>query len=347
MLPGVVLSFITVFLWSLESVFSRYAVTVWEVQPFAYTSLSLFIGALALLVVSGPGNLGISTIKQPHTWAFSVFDILTLMFFVLSVQFITATESNFLNRVSIPITVLATWLFLARRPHRWDLPGLLVVLAGLGLVAAGVDEDVRWQAFGLCFLVGISQTARTLIAETHPTSNMAENIKDRCRTSGYVLYVASLMFMLVLMALAGLRQAQPDAAASGFWQHVPQLADFFHTPTLLLSAFFGVVLVSSMTYFYLYASRVAKSELFMFILVFLPLVTFAVEYGVSLAGLLDVSAIRTAMLLPGGLIVLGALLMVYSRHKRHQTGEAEDGENLEELLAFADKNMFAAKSSDR
>ena len=58
----------------------------------------------------------------------------------------------------------------------------------------------------------------------------------------------------------------------------PGFSDFVHGPTLLLAALMGITVVWSMTYFYLYASRVARSEVFLAVVALLPFMTFLVEY---------------------------------------------------------------------
>ena len=315
MKKGLLLSLVTVFLWAVESVFSRYAVTEWQVQPFVFTGVALLVGAVAMMLVAGRARGRRNGAWDRQTLAFSIFEVLIFLFFVFLVGQVSATEANFLNRISIPLVLVAGWLVFSRRPLPLDGPGIGLVLVGVVLLVSGLEDSVRWPALGLSFLIGLCQVGRTMAAETHKGFGRAVSIAERCCVTGQVLAVTCVIFLLVSLALASVRHAFFGADVAGYWRMAPGFSDFVHGPTLLLAALMGITVVWSMTYFYLYASRVARSEVFLAVVALLPVMTFLVEYLAGRFGLVDISMVGLETLLPGGLIVAGAVLIIYARRR--------------------------------
>ena len=315
MSKGLLLSLVTVLLWAVESVFSRYAVSEWQVQPFVFTGVALLVGSVAMMLVGGRARSGGSRAWDRQTLAFSIFEVLIFLFFVFLVGQVSATEANFLNRISIPLVLVAGWLVFSRRPLPLDAPGIGLVLIGVVLLVSALEDSVRWPALGLSVLIGLCQVGRTMAAETHPGFGRAVSVADRCYVTGQVLAVTCVVFLLLSLALSSARHAFSGSDVAGYWRMAPGFSDFVHGPTLLLAAVMGLTLVWSMTYFYLYASRVARSEVFLAVVALLPFMTFLVEYLAGRLGLVDISTVGLETLLPGGLIVAGAVLIIYARRR--------------------------------
>jgi diguanylate cyclase (GGDEF)-like protein len=76
----------------------------------------------------------------------------------------------------------------------------------------------------------------------------------------------------------------------------------------------GISVMPMAMYFFFYATKVAKTETFMMVSSFLPFITYAIERTFSFFGLLDIGSISSGDFIAGGLIVAGAMYMIYMRH---------------------------------
>lgn len=317
---GLILSFITAIVWAADVVLARYIVAPLGADPLIFATASIFVSSGVLVIIAGPGTGGIATIKSPHTWAYGLLQILMGITEILSFIFITSTESSLLGRMAIAISLIGAWVFLNRRPTGFDILGALVVLAGVGYVTVNLESGVRIAALVCMFFTALFSVTRTLIAETHPESLLAHSVKDRCRVTGYVLAVTSFALTAVFLLIALLqKQADMPQQMFHFFSLFPRVEDFYHLPTLAGSLVFGATLFPLGAYYYFYAAKVAKTEVLVMVLAFMPLFTFLFEGLAATFGFLDVSSITWQDALAGAIIIFGAVFMLIMRQKKEKT----------------------------
>ena len=319
---GIFLSFITVFLWALYDVCIRFIMHSWDIDPMVFVSFTNLFGALVLLVIAGPGRLSAETLKSPHTWTFSSLYLLRDILYVFILALISATEANFILRLTIVFSLLIAWASFGRKPSKHDLIGNLFVLGGVCYIALSLDESIRALAIFLLIVMSIVHTLVTVISERHPTSNKAESIKDRCRVTGYVLLATSFVFLSLLLggALAGSSMVESTSNAQ-LLMLLPDLSSFIDPATILSATVIGLSLVAVSNYFYFYATKLAKSETFLMVTALLPVFTFGLEFLASLFGWLDLTSLSQSDLVAGLVITLAAVYMIVMRH-RHQEASA-------------------------
>lgn len=314
---GLIGSIMWVVICGLVGAFMRFSVNEWAVSPYLFVCMGLFVAAVTLIVLAGPGPLGVATLRQPHTWLYSFFEVLLNVLAALALLFITATESNLLGRSSILLALVMAWAFFGRKPYKTDIIGTLIIVAGLALVMGTIPENVRGPAIALTLGVAICQTIRAAIAELHPTSNLADTVKDRCRCTGYVLYVTSIMFLLFAVAGGILKHLLPldQQATLPMVQQMPSLLDFLDTHTLLAALLLGMFMMAPLMYFYFYANRYAKSETFLMVMSLLPFSTLLFEWAFAQFGLLDLGQIEPRTLIAAVIVSGGAMFMVWMRYR--------------------------------
>lgn len=345
---GLILSFITMFFWALHDVSFRFAAVEYSVEPTVFICFTLFVTAFVLIVVAGPGAGGMSTLKRGHTWAYGVLAVFLNIAQVFALIYITTTEMNFLNRATVVMSILATWMFFARRPHFSDLIGGSLVLGGLYFIAEGLDPAIRVQALVCILFVAFTSVATAMLGEIHPENNNAETIRARSRVAGYVLLVSSFVFLVMTLAVALLKENSTEIAnalpiISGF----PSLGDFLHKPTFFIALILGLTVMPIAMYFFFYATKTAKTETFMAVSSTLPFFTYAVEWLASKFGLLDISAITHKDLIAGAVIVAGAFLIEYMRYGNLKRKEiavvaestSDDFDMVNTALRFFDNNL--------
>jgi hypothetical protein len=315
---GLMLSFVAVALWALNAVVKRFIAVHYTVEPIIFTCVSLLAAALMLILIAGPGRLGVVTLKKPQTWAYGFFEILVGIAHLSLLMLVSSTEASFLTRLSVFFSLMAAWLFFERQPKSGDTIGSLIIVLGIACIIAQMRPDLIIPVVLVTVFCELAVTARTLCAETHPTSNQAESIKERCRVTGYVLMVCSFFFIALTLLLAWAKSATvtTDATFVAVFGLVPNLADFKHAPTLLFGILYGAGLLAVTRYYYFYAARVAKSENLLAMGVLAPFITFGFEWGASRFGLLDISTVNLQVFAWGLLSLAGAVLMLWLRYQR-------------------------------
>ncbi|TKW61682.1 MAG: DMT family transporter [Blastochloris viridis] len=318
MMKGIFFALTTVLLWGLDDVFCRIVLTNWTIQPIVFTSFASFSAAYALLIIAGPGKLGIATLRQPHTWLYSFLVVMVNIGVIYLLSLVSATEKALLIRISVIFSLIIAWMFLNRKPYWSDLVGASVILLGVGLVIAHLTADIRVLAVITLLITALFYTARMVVTETHPTSNQATTIKDRCRTTGYVLMATSFVFLSFSLLGAWLKVQIPaeQLLANPLLAAMPSLSDFTSPATVFAGILLGLFNISLSTYFCFYSTQILKSEVFLMISGITPVFIFGMEYVASLFGLLDLSSLSPIDLLAGALTIGGGLFMVGMRFRR-------------------------------
>lgn len=313
-IQGLILSFITVAIWALERVSSRWLLVSHHVHPVIFTCFSLFVCSIVLILIAGPGKGGLQTLRQPHTWAYGFLQVLMNITDMLMLALITSTQASFLARLSIIMAIFLKWMFFpAFKPNRLDWYGMPLILGGIAVVAMNLDPSIRVLALFWLFLTVLFNTMRTLIAEIHPAAATATTIKQRCRVTGYVVLTTSFVLILFLFAIAGIKSEVPPAEIA-FLSQMPSFSDLMEWSTLSAATLMGVTLLPIAMYFYFYSARVAKTEIFMMVTSIQPFLAFALESTFQYFGLVSIRQISPSDLAAGGIIVLGAMMMIYGRY---------------------------------
>lgn len=310
---GLILSLITVLIWAVERVSSRFLLVEYHVEPVIFTCFSLFVCSIILILVAGPGKGGLDTLRRPHTWGYGILQVLMNITDMLMLALITSTEASFLARIAIIMAIVLKWIFLATKPHKTDFLGLPLILAGFAVVAVGLPEEVRGMALFWLFFTALFNTMRTMIAETHPSAQAANTIKSRCRVTGYVVMVTSFTLLISLFGFAFARTHVPALEGLPFAAALPTIGHMFHQTTLFAAGLMGLTILPFAMYFYFYTARVAKTEVFMMVTSIQPFLAFALESMLQRMGLLDIREITTTDLIAGVVIVLGAFGMIAGR----------------------------------
>lgn len=348
---GVILSFITMICWALHDVSFRYAAVEFRVEPTVFICFTLFVSAFVLILIAGPGMRGIATLRRGHTWAYGILEVFLNIAQMFALLYITTTEMNFLNRFTVIMSLISTWIIFNRKPHASDLIGAGLVATGLYFIAAGLDDAIRIQALVCIFFVAFTSVSTAMLGEVHPENVEADTVRDRSRVAGYVLLACSFIFLVISLGVAFLKaNATEVAAALPIVSGMPDLADFGHKPTFVMALGLGLTIMPLAMYYFFYATKVAKTETFMAVSSTLPFVTYIVESGAAKLGLLSVSAITGKDLAAGGLIVLGAFLIEYMRHRnlkkkaRNNTStvKKDDYDMVCTALRFCENNLIIA-----
>ena len=299
----------TVMLWGVVNVYHAFAASQLHVQPVVFTCMSFISAALVLTLIGGRGHLVRETLKSTATWMYGVVFVTTYIITIYLLQLVTATEGSLMRRLSVIVAVLIGIFFFKRMPKKASLIGCISILIGVSIVAYGLDRDSLQYVMLLLIIASIFQALQIIVAEKHPQTNKSRSVREECRVVGLVMFVVSTVFLLFSIFLSKF--------IPGFGKFVPMTEDFAHMPTLIAGFICGVVLVGPIKYLEFTSVRKIKSENFLAIAAFAPLMTFAFEALVSTIPFtgMSVRSISLWDILAAVLITGGALYVAWQRLK--------------------------------
>ena len=306
------LALLTVFLMAGMDVASHFATTALDASPPLYASFSLFISAAVLLIIAGPGNLGVATLRDVYTWLYGILQVVYGISEVYMFSLLTATEGNFLQTIITPIALITGFAIFGRRPSKMDYLMNAIILLAIAYMAAHVSGPTKFLALLSVVVSALLYVFRGVVAEIHPTSNKSEGVRDQCRVTGFVLLVTSLLFM-GSYALAGycLGIIMPNHSLMA----LPSLDAFTHTPALIAAAISGIFIVAPAKYLYFYTSRHINSDNYTIIAAITPLFAFIIELPLAQFHLIDISAFEGQDMVAGLIIIAAAVVMAIYRSK--------------------------------
>lgn len=312
---GWVFAGITAFIWAIYSnvlkIGSLYFTTI---HPTVFILQSLIVASLALLLISGPGRLSASTLRNSATWVYGTAQILNNIFVMAAFTFaMTATSVSFLSRMGIAISALfAVFAGLNEIKSKW---GFSLICIGMIVVAYGAESTNKPVAIFLLFLACVFQVIQTKVSSQHKESNLASgDIKSELRVTGYVLSITSVTYVafLLLANYVNLDMLLPKL--------LPTMDEVLSKESFILSLFTGVFVIATMKYFEFYATKTIGGSNFLVVVAISPLLTIFVEYLVDLMGILSARGIGIYDAIGCFLIITGALLKVVKELKiaKHQ-----------------------------
>ena len=319
---GIYFSILTAFLWALDVIFVKFVANTWDIQPILFASFTSFSAAIALLLFAGAGRLGVDTLKQVHTWAYSCLLILYNISFIYLLSVVSAAEASFMIRIVTVVSLILSWLFISRPPSKGDILGSIGIIAAVIIIFKGVDIDLRSSALLFLLITSLLFAIRVIITETHPSSIKAKNSKDYSRVTGYVLLVTSTIFLISCLFSSFLKYfSVDDALINSLLFNMPSFSDFTHIPTVGFAILLGIFNVSFSTYFCFRSTQIVKSETFLMVVSLTPVMVLVIEYSLGMFGIMDVSSINNYTLIGGGIAFGFSMLMVIMRSRKYKNKE--------------------------
>lgn len=340
---GYFFAYLTMFAWSVQMVISRYAGTTLDASPFVFVTTGLFIGSFVLVMIGGQGSKAIDSMRSGHTWLYSLFQLSLNIGTMVSMLYVTSTQSMFLQKINI---LMALFIGLAfydnRKVSKNDLIGCLIVLAGVVLMFSTVpSKDIIMAVISILF-IAFCHVMRTNIAERHEIAKNTRDFHEHCRVTGYVLLSTSLLFLVLGLGIAGLKSLGHAIP----FDMIPTKELFITKDQLVLATMLGLFIIPVGMYSYFYASRALKSENMVIITAYLPLFTFAVESIAAYFGLVELRDLIIQDYISAALIVGGATYITMTRNKAKKAKQKLAPRHRNELNVLRETIMTAKIAFD-
>lgn len=302
---GWIAALITAFLWALYALFLKTASTYMDnVNGLVVVLQAMVVGSFFLLILAGPGRLSLDTLRSGYTWSFGTLQILSNIFSFAALSYaLSATSQTLLTRFSIVLSVIVILAFerVSKKPSEL---GFVSVLVGIVTVAYSIDAEHRAISLFWIFLMCLAQVARSRVAQKHKQSNQATgDFKTELRVTGYILAITSGFYALLLFVMMNL----------GFNIYIPQVipsaTEFFALKPLLFAMCIGAVLMATMRYSELIATKHIGGANFLTVTAFTPLCAFTFQWIFALFNIIPAPITNKFEIIGGFFIVMGAVLL--------------------------------------
>jgi MFS transporter, OFA family, oxalate/formate antiporter len=282
-------------------------------HPVAFIVYAMPFAALMLLAVTGLGPDWRAIASHPMSFVVGAGIIGMEAVYYLLLEYVSPTDGSILVRLGLPIGMLIGFVLLGRRPRPVSILGALIVVAGIGVCLAGIDEAGRPTGIVLGIACAVITSSRSFATELHPWNRSAATVTEKMRITGIVLIVTSALGIALVAAAIAL--VQNGAFSGPAWLPAPR--DFLHPPTIVLALFIGCLVLTAMQYLAFSTVVKIRTENFLAMTALIPLSTLVFQIGAVELQLLKPVAVDWRTLVATGILVAGVMLVVWGGRHAH------------------------------
>lgn len=299
--------FIAVIAYPMASMTQKIVASYTEVNLLAYTGVFLLASAIALLFIGGPGELANATLRRFETWAYAFLQIISYILFLFSVSYATATQGAALTMIGGLFIMLFSITFLRQKTNIFEMAGSLIMIFGLYLVIANADMSIENKTILTIIVVlrGLVVSMQKIITELHKTNRKAVSFKSQVRVTGFIMAVASFVYLAFLVVIAFFKQEHNVP----FFEPFPMLSDFANMEMFLFSMFVGFIVVSSSKYCEFYAGKTIGAKYLTSITSLQIIFVYVIETALTKMGVLNKAAIDHTILVAVAFVLLGNFII--------------------------------------
>ena len=270
-------------------------------HPVAFILYAMIAAAAMMLATVGFGPQAAALVRQPMSWAVGLSIILLEVFYFQTIAYVAPAHGNVVLRIAVPISMVAGWAFLHRRPLPLSTVGGVLTVLVVAFVVAVTPADVRWPMTIAGTLAGTFMVLRGFASEFHPVNRAARTVRDKLRFTGVVVLIASLLSLALVATATAMVPETPM---------LPTAAQMLHVPTMLLGCLVGGVVLTLMFYFNFSSVIAIGTENLMAMMAFSPATTWIFqEIGVAL-GWIDVRR-PDANIVAAIVLCIAAVLLIF------------------------------------
>jgi diguanylate cyclase (GGDEF)-like protein len=250
--------FIALIAYPLASILQKIVTSYTDVNILAYTGVFMLFSAITLLIIAGPGELVNDTLKRFETWAYSVLQIVSYILFLYSLKYVSATQGAALSMLGGAFIFIISVSFLKQKTNFSEVLGFFTICLGIFYIIYNADLDLQTKSI-LCLIIiarALFFALQKVITEVHKTNRKAHSFKTQVRVTGFIMAVASFIYLMFLVIIANIKKDYDIV----FFQGFPDFADFFNLQMVFFAIFVGGFVVSTTKYCEFYASKSIGSK---------------------------------------------------------------------------------------
>ncbi|MCP4354058.1 MAG: EamA family transporter, partial [Proteobacteria bacterium] len=278
-----------------------------DTNILVYTTFMMLSCSASLLIISGPGELSISTLKRPETWIYALLQIFSYILLLLSMKYISATEGAALGKMGGLCVFILSILFLNQRSNKYENIGAFVVFLGFYFIISSTSLPAESKAILTIIVIAraLVQCGQKMITEVHKTNRKANSFKSQIRVTGFIMAISSFAFFMFLLIIAFFKTGNNIS----FFETFPVLTDFLNLQAFGLGLFLGALIISSSKYCEFYAGKTIGSKYLTSISSLELIFIFALEHALSKFNLIEPRAISRSTFIALALVFFGSIVI--------------------------------------
>ena len=302
--------FIAVIAYPLGVLIQKFVASYTDSNLLVYTFLLVLSSSITLLLMAGPGELANKTVRRPETWIYGFMQIVTIFLGILVMKYITATEGVALGLMTGVFTLVLSAMFLHQSLGKLEILGALIIISGFVIVInnTGLPTELNIIVVFLIMLRGFSQGCQKIITEIHKTNRKAVSFKSQMRVTGFIMAVASFVFLLFLLLIAFIKLNNDIAVLKSF----PNFEDFLDLRLYILAGISGLLVMSISKYCEFYAGKTIGAKYLTSISSIHIVIVCLIELAVSKFNLLEAPNLSGYTIIAVGIILFGNIVITLS-----------------------------------
>ena len=293
------------FLWSLYLLLTRHVVSGLALDAWAYTLVQLLAAGLVLLGLGhrAPGDW--RALLAPWTVAYAFLRVGINGATSAAIVWLAITQSTLISTVAVVIGALSGWVLSRQAPARRDVPGLLLLAAGIAALA-GLLAPSAWRGLLWLFASESMAVAGSWMIAAHPR-NRSTDLAARSRFTGEILVAASLALILVWSALGLAGGMTSPWAGGGYALGRPEL--------WLWAALAGLLFRAPGTWLGFWTIHRTGVQTYLVALGAMPFFAIALEAGAAALGWVSAPRMSGAEWAAAAIILAGVVWLIAARVK--------------------------------
>lgn len=311
-MKGVLLAISTVIVWAILNVVNRYCVVKYDINVIMFTSYMIFASGVSLLVIGQQVSPENWKKGVKYSWLYTLMQIIRSFSIISTFLYISSTETSLLFNIEIIITYIMVYLFFRRKPYKEDYLGAIIILTGFVLFILSLPQGIRTNVSILVLISATASCIRSIVVEKNSIRQPETTIRQKCGISGYTMFIGGLLLVLFFLSIASIKHILGENLSQTLLiiQYLPDLKEAFDPATIISACIAGFCLNSLTTYLYYATLRYSKSETFMAVRAFQPVLTYLLEMiaAIYLVAMRPELSVKDYIL--GGVIIVGSLLIL-------------------------------------
>ena len=324
-MKGVLFAISTVFVWAILNVVNRYYVVKYDVNIIVFTSYMIFATGVSLLLLRQQVTPQDWKSGVKYSWLYTIMQIIRSFSMISTFVYITSTETSLLFNIEIVITYIMAYLIFRRKPYKGDYWGISIILTGFILFIVSLPKEIRTIVSILVIVSATASCIRSIIVEETTVRSPQTTVRQKCGISGYTMFVGGLLLVIFFLITAGVKYLIGTTLLPvlSILNYLPDFKEIFHPATVISACIAGFCINALTTYLYYSTLQYSKSETFMAVRAFQPVLTYTLE----IIAALYLAAMRPDLNLKdylfGSLIIIGSLmiLIIPARAKVQKTSK--------------------------
>ncbi|KZL18033.1 hypothetical protein PsAD2_02767 [Pseudovibrio axinellae] len=324
---GLMVCLTTMVSWALLIVISKGLLVRYNLDPWIFTIIQLMFGGVFLVCISGSSATTLIALRSPYTWAYGVARVLSAACFTASLLYISAANAGFFGLVSIPFSALMFVLLFSRKPSVLELPGHIIIVAGMVLLISTLENTFSNPAVYLMLLSEAAVVSSVIIAEFHP-QNQGDSLKERASLSGVMLLASAFTMLVTLAALSLLTGATEPATTTpqvvDWKQSIPliDLSQVWSLKMWIAAIAVGVTLRGTSMFLSMQAISLVGGQNYVATIAALPFTSLLFERVADVSGYLPQHMPDPLTVLAGVIMTCGSLSIMWARQHKLKTAAA-------------------------